>query len=177
MTNPKKPEPMANWVTFGVHPEYTWGYDLINGDITHAAARMVDRESGTLSVFTQRETGASGPHKDSRVHPASMRREFQEHGFSGLDRAARLLADAIHAAVKDIEKGNVDRGQGVAAFATAYDVASIAVRAAPPATRPYPRVSNCNTASLFHGDPRVPIAGLPDCEPTNEYGTEPLTSM
>src|SRR3712207_8632219 len=43
--------------------------DLINGDYTQAAARMVDRQLGTISVFTQRETGTSGPHKDERVHP------------------------------------------------------------------------------------------------------------
>jgi hypothetical protein len=173
VTDPKKPKPFANWVTFGVHPEYTWGYDLINGDITHAAARIVDRESGTLSVFTQRETGASGPHKGNRVHPASMRREFQENGFSGLDRAARLLADAIQATVRDIEKGRGERKNAFSRFTTDFDVNSVSVRVAPPATRPYPGVSNCNTASLFHGDPRLPILGLPDCQPVNDAPETP----
>jgi hypothetical protein len=173
----KKPVPMANWVVFGVHPEYTWGYDLISGDITQAAARIVDREMGTLSVFTQRETGASGPHKDQRVHAGSLRREFQENGFSGLDRAARLLADAIEDAMRDIAAGRPERTNAFQPFTSTFDVATVSQRFAPPATRPYPGVSNCNTASLFHGDPRVPILGLPDCAKTNEYGTEPLTSQ
>jgi hypothetical protein len=177
VSDPDHPKPFANWVVFGVHPEYTWGYDLINGDITHAAARMVDRELGTLSVFSQRETGASGPHKDSRVHPASMRREFQDNGFSGLDRAARLLADAIEATLEDIRTGTPERDSAYAPFRTDFDVKSVSIRVAPPATRPYPGVSNCNTYSLFHGDPRVPVAGLPDCESTNDYGTGPLTEQ
>ena len=175
ISDPKKHKPYANWVIFGVHPEYTWGYDLINGDITHAAARMVDREKGTISVFTQRETGASGPHKDARVHPTSMRREFQDNGFNGLDRAARLLADAINATSSAIAKGKPERRSAFAPFNDNFKVDSVSMRVAPPATRPYPGVSNCSTASLFHGDPRLPILGLPDCQSTNATG--PLTPV
>jgi hypothetical protein len=177
VSDPGKPVPYANWVTLGIHPEYTWGYDLINGDITHAAARMVDRASGTISVFSQRETGSSGPHKDERSHPASLRREFQDNGFSGLDRAARLLADAINETLRDIENGTPERSSAYAPFSTDFDVHSVSKRVAPPMTRPLPGVSNCNTASLFHGDPRVPIAGLPDCESANKYGTAPVTEQ
>ena len=177
ISNPKKPKPYANWVVFGLHPEFTWGYDLINGDYTHAAARMVDRDLGTTSVFSQRETGTSGPHKDERVHPAAKRHEFQDNGFAQLDRGSRLLADAIKATLRDIEEGTPERQSAYQPFVKDFDVASISQRFAPPATRPYPGVSNCNTASLFHGDPRVPIAGLPDCEGTNEYGTGPLTDF
>jgi hypothetical protein len=36
MSDRARPKPLATWVVFGVHPEWTWGYDLINGDITHA---------------------------------------------------------------------------------------------------------------------------------------------
>ena len=49
-------------------------------------------------------------------------------------------------------------------FVEDFDVAAVSQRFAPPATRPYPGVSNCNTAALFHGDPRVPILGFPDCQ-------------
>jgi hypothetical protein len=175
VSDPKHPKPYANWVVFGVHPEYTWGYDLINGDITHAAARMVDRENGTKSVFSQRETGASGPHKDARVHPLDKRREFQDGGFGQLDRAARLLADAIEATLKDIGTGTPERDAAYSPFRTDFDVNSVSIRVAPPATRPYPGVSNCNTYALFHGDPRIPVAGLPDCESTNATG--PLTPV
>jgi hypothetical protein len=174
MSNPKKPQPLANWVVFGVHPEWTWGYDLINGDITHAAARMVDRELGTLSVFSQRETGTSGPHKDERVHAAETRREFQDNGFAQLDRGARLLADAIKAAREDIATGTPQRGSAYQPFVEDFDVEAASQRFAPPATRPYPGASNCNTMAFFHGDPRVPILGLPDCKSIGKGETAAL---
>ena len=183
MSDPRRPRPYANWVVFGVHPEWTWGYDLINGDITHAAARMVDRELGTISVFSQRETGTSGPHKDTRVHPPEARREFQDNGFGQLDRGARMLADAIEATLEDIETGTPERESAYQPFVEDFDVDSVSRRFAPPATRPYPGVSNCNTASLFHGDPRLPVLGLPDCYGTNGGvegvgpGTQPVSDV
>src|SRR3712207_7289034 len=85
--------------------------DLINGDYTQAAARMVDRQLGTVSVFTQRETGTSGPHKDTRVHQPEARAEFEDNGFNQLDRGSRLMADAILAARKDIEENTPQRGK------------------------------------------------------------------
>jgi hypothetical protein len=175
ISDPQKPQPLANWVVFGVHPEWTWGYDLINGDITMAAARMVDRDLGTVSVFSQRETGTSGPHKDTRVHQPEARREFQDNGFGQLDRGARFLADGIKKALDDIEKGRPQHPEAFQAFVTDFDVASVSERFAPPKTRPYPGVSNCNTMSFFHGDPRVPIVGLPDCGKANDYGLQPVT--
>lgn len=174
----RNPRPLANWVVFGVHPEWTWGYDLINGDITQSAARMVDRELGTVSVFSQRETGTSGPHKDTRVHQPEQRREFQDMGFGQLDRGARLLSDEIKRTLRDIERGRPERQGAYQPFVENFDVAVVSQRFAPPATRPYPGVSNCNTASLFHGDPRLPVLGLPDCQstPVDETGLSPLTS-
>ena len=179
VSDPANPKPMANWVVLGLHPEFTWGYDLINGDITQAAARIVDRELGTVSVFSQRETGASGPHKDTRAHPPEARREFQDMGFAQLDRGARLLADGIKATLRDIETGTPQRASAYQPFVEDFDVAAVSERFSPPATRPYPGVSNCNTASLFHGDPRVPVLGLPDCSstPTDESALTPYTSQ
>lgn len=163
VSNPRKPKPMVNWVIFGLHPEFTWGYDLINGDFTHATARMVDRELGTTSVFSQRETGASGPHKDLRVHKPSDRREFEDNGFGQLDRGSRMIADAILAAHRDIERGRPQHPEAFQPFVEDFDLSSTAQRFAPPATRPFPGISNCNTAAYFHGDPRLPVLGLPDC--------------
>ena len=150
-----------------------WGSDMINGDITHAAARMVDRELGTRSVFTQRETGASGPHNDTRVHPAETKRDFQDQGTAYLDRAARLLADGIKATLEDIRTGTPERASAYQPYTSDFDVASVSRHVMPPATRPYPGVSNCNSASLFHGDPRIPILGLPDCASTNHPPENP----
>jgi hypothetical protein len=167
MSDPQRPKPMANWVVLGLHPEFTtWGPDLISGDFTQVAARMVDRELGTTSVFSQRETGASGPHKDERVHRAEARREFNDGGFAELDRASRLLADAILDAHRRIGEGRPERESAWQPFVQGFDVDSVAQRFAPPLTRPYPGVSNCNSYALFHGDPRLPVLGLPDCQST-----------
>jgi hypothetical protein len=178
VSDPGAPRPLANWVVFGVHPEWTWGYDLVNGDITQAAARMVDRELGTVSVLSQRETGTSGPHLGTRVHRPEDRREFQDNGFAELDRGARLLADGVKAALRDIADGTPQRRSAWQPFVEDFDVAAVSQRFAPPATRPYPGVSNCNTASLFHGDPRLPILGLPDCRsaPVDTKPLSPATS-
>src|SRR3712207_323675 len=112
--------------------------DLINGDYTQAAARMVDRQLGTISVFSQRETGTSGPHKDERVHPASTRREFEDNGFNQLDRGSRLIADSILAAREDIAKNRPQRGNAFQPFVEDFDVEAASQRFAPPVTRPYP---------------------------------------
>lgn len=175
MSDRDNPEPLANWVVFGMHPEFTWGYDLINGDFTQAAARMVDRRLGTISVFSQRETGTSGPHKDTRVQQPEARAEFEDNGFNQLDRGSRLIADAILAAREDIASGTPQRRSAYQPFVEDFDVAAVSQRFAPPATRPYPGVSNCNTAALFHGDPRAPILGLPDCTSAKNPATDALT--
>ncbi|HWH30810.1 MAG TPA: hypothetical protein VNU26_17950 [Mycobacteriales bacterium] len=175
VTDPARPTPYANWITLGLHPEWTWGYELFTGDITHAAMRLIDRELGTTTVMSQRETGSSGPHKDLRVHEPHERREFQESGWQQLDVAARMWADAVHRAYRAIEDEeqpapydpHAPRRDGppveVVPFGTDLDVAVASARFAPPWTRPVPGISNCNTASLFHGDFRVPVLGLPDC--------------
>jgi hypothetical protein len=163
ISDPERPEPLATWVVFGVHPEWTWGYDLLNGDISHAAMRIIDRESGGVTVWSGREIGTSGPHKDTRVHPPEARREYQDNGFAQIDRAARLLADAVAETRAAIAAGEPEDPDRFAPYAEGFEVAAASERFAPPATRPYPGVSNCNTAALFHGDPRLPILGLPDC--------------
>ncbi|WP_205699648.1 hypothetical protein [Conexibacter sp. SYSU D00693] len=172
--DPRRPRPLANWVVFGLHPEFTWGYDLINGDFTHATARMVDRELGTTSLFSQRETGSSGPHKDERVHPASARREFEDNGFAQLDRGSRLLADAVLAARRDAERGAPQHPDSFLPFTSDFDVRAVARYVAPPLTKPIAGVSNCNTAAWFHGEPRIPVLGFPDCA---SVGATPLGAL
>ena len=175
VTDPANPDPYANWITLGLHPEFTWGYELFSGDITGAAMRIVDRELGTTSVMSQRETGSSGPHKDLRVHEPSDRREFQESGWQQLDAGARLFADAVQRAYRALDSGeqpapydpHAPRTDGppieIVPFGSALDVAVASERFAPPTMRPVPGVSNCNTVSLFHGNWQVPVLGLPDC--------------
>ena len=168
MTDPAAPKPLATWVVFGVHPEWTWGYDLLNGDISHATTRIVDRDTGGVTVWSGREIGTSGPHKDTRAHEPEKRREYQDNGFAQMERAARMLADAVIDNRADIAAETPERPERYAAFDTDFDVATVSKRFAPPTTRPYPGVSNCNTQALFHGDPRIPIIGLPDCQPARD---------
>lgn len=157
------PQPLANWVIFGVHPEWVWGEEIVNGDVTHAVMRMLDRETGAMTVMTQRETGSSGPHKDTRVHAPEARREFQESGPSGADRGARIITDTLKAALERLDDNNPEIPSQFAPFRTQFDVAYASQRFAPPATRPYPGVSNCNTDRFFEGDVGLPILGFPDC--------------
>ncbi len=175
LTNPTNPKHYANWITLGLHPEFTWGYELFSGDITHAAMRIVDRELGTTSVMSQRETGSSGPNKELRVHEPAERREFQESGWQQLDAGARLFADAVKRAYRALDSGeqaapynpHAPRTDGppieIVPFGSGLDVAVASERFAPPTMRPVPGVSNCNTVSLFHGNWQVPVLGFPDC--------------
>lgn len=163
ITNPAQPAPLANWVIFGVHPEWVWGEEIVNGDITHATMRMLDRETGAMTVWSQRETGSSGPHKDTRVHQPQDRREFQESGPSGTDRGARLLTNSIKKALNDLKNNTKEIPAQFAAYQTNFPVTSVSQRFAPPATRPYPGVSNCNSDRVFEGDVGLPILGFPDC--------------
>ncbi|MBW3619400.1 MAG: hypothetical protein KY461_04095 [Actinobacteria bacterium] len=186
VTDPTDPTPYANWITLGLHPEWTWGYDLFSGDITHAAMRIIDRELGTTTVMSQRETGSSGPHKDLRVHEPEERREFQESGWQQLDVGARYWADAVHRAYAAIEAAEAPapydphdaRTDGapieLVPFASDHDVSVASARFAPPWTRPVPGLSNCNTASLFHGNWQVPVLGLPDCDDSGRAIGEPV---
>jgi hypothetical protein len=169
------PKPLANWVIFGVHPEWVWGEEIVNGDITHAVMRMLDRETGAVTVWSQRETGSSGPHKDNRVHDPALRREYQESNFAGYDRAARYLTDSIKRALAQLATNTPERPDQFARYQTGFDVAFASQRVAPPVTRPYPGISNCNTDRAFEGDVGTPVTGLPDCDYTLDEETDVIT--
>ncbi len=186
VSDPGNPQPYANWVTLGIHPEWTWGYDVFNGDITHTAMRVIDRELGTTTVMSQRDTGSSGPHKDTRAHDPEDRREFQDNGFENLDVAARLWADRVVDAYRAMDTNAPTAPYDPAfprrdaqpvqlvPFTNDADVDSVSVRVAPPAERPVPGISNCKTSSLFHGDVQLPLLGLPDCNDDLAEVGEPI---
>jgi hypothetical protein len=164
VSDPAQPQPYANWVIFGVHPEWVWGEEIVNGDLTHAVMRMLDRETGAMTLMSQRETGTSGPHKDRRVHAPQDRREFQESNFSGYDRAARLLTDTLKDALLRIEQNRPQTPSQFAAFSSDFRVAHASQRFAPPLSQPLPMVSNCLSDPLFQElHPGLPLLGFPDC--------------
>jgi hypothetical protein len=164
ISDASRPKPLANWVIFGLHPEWSFGDGLVTGEIMHTIMRMTDRETGAVTVMSQNETGTSGPHKDLRAHAPEARREFQNMKFSAMDRAARFVADTIEHTSADIVSGKPRFPDAYARMTSDFPVDVVTERFAPPATRPYPGVSNCNTDKAFEGNPGVPIAGLPDCE-------------
>ncbi|MFP5225978.1 MAG: hypothetical protein ACLGH3_10585 [Actinomycetota bacterium] len=179
MTDPDDPQPLATWLIKGLHPEWVWGDGVLNGDITAATYRLLDRSIGGVTLWSQRETGTSGPHKGTRVHQPEDRREFQEMRFGALERAARLLAARVEQAHDQIESwssgiGTPEHPDRFASLQSDFDVEFVAERFAPPATRPYPGVSNCQTRKAFEGNPGVPIVGLPDCGFFFGSATEPI---
>lgn len=172
----------ANWIILGVHPEWVWGEEIINGDLTHAVMRILDRETGALTIMSQSETGAAGPHKDLRAHDPHERREFQESNFAGADRAARLVADNVHRALQRIAGGEPWDPAQFAPLADAFDVDFAYQRYAPPVTRPVPGVSNCNADRLYaEANPNlVAVDELPECKPVTEQArpvTEPFEAV
>ncbi len=171
-------ENFANWIVLGVHPEWVWGEEIMNGDVTHAIMRVLSRETGAVTLMSQSETGTSGPHKDERAHRGAARREYQESNLAGADRAARIFADNVHAALEAIASEKPwDRTQ-FAPLTTGFTVDYAHQRFAPSASRPYPGVSNCNTDTLYYDlNPGVPIIGFPDCQyPLGEY-VEPFAAL
>ncbi len=167
--------PVATWVVFGMHPEFSYGDNLVTGEVMHTIAKMVDREVGGVTVMSQNETGASGPHKDLRAHAAEDRREFQESSFTGMERAARYVADTVKSARSAVTSGDPETPGQYAPMTGAADVDFVTERFAPPATRPYPGVSNCNMERTYDLEPGVPIAGLPDCEFMFAEAARPIT--
>lgn len=155
----------ANWVVLGIHPEWVWGEEVISGDLTHATMRLLDRETGAITVMSQSETGTSGPHKDERAHFGSERHEYQEAAFAGAHRAARKAADNVLLALDNINADTPWDSNQHAASNIGFDVNFAFQRFAPPVTRPIPGVSNCNMDALYtRADPNIVKPDeLPEC--------------
>ena len=155
----------ANWVVLGIHPEWVWGEEVISGDLTHATMRLLDRETGAITVMSQSETGTSGPHKDERAHFGHERHEYQEAAFAGAHRAARKAADNVLLALSNIDADTPWDGNQHADTAGGFTVDFAFQRFAPPVTRPIPGVSNCNMDALYtRADPNVvKPSELPEC--------------
>lgn len=171
-------QPFANWVVLGVHPEWVWGEEIMNGDVSHSIMRLLDRETGAITVMSQSETGTSGPHKDERAHPASARREFQESNQAGSERAARLFVDNVHDALARIDANDPWDPTQFVPMQGGFAVDFAHQRFAPPASRPYPGLSNCNSDRLYYeANPGVPILGFPDCQFPLEPVVEPFETM
>lgn len=146
----------ANWVVLGIHPEWVWGEEVISGDLTHATMRLLDRETGAVTVMSQSETGTAGPHKDERAHFGHERHEYQEAAFAGAHRAARKAADNVLLALSNINADAPWDANQHAKQSGGFTVDFAFQRFAPPSLRPLPGLSNCNMDGLlFRADPSL----------------------
>jgi hypothetical protein len=154
--------PLANLVNFSQHPEFLEGNDLISADYVGPFERMMDRETGAVTVYTQGSPGTSEPERSS-FHSIHERLEFTHRDYAQAEWGARLMADAAKGAwqrIGDDAPAGADKHVPYSAFGSSPEV-EMADRWFPgPFSHPYPGVSNCRVDS----SPGIPIAGLPTCE-------------
>jgi len=177
-SGPDAGQPIATWVVWGAHPEMDDGNDLMASEWWNTTERMVDREIGGVTLFSQRDTGSSEDGKGAdRYFDPQLREEFSDRHFAQIERASRLISDAITFTRANIGAGAapapLDRSGAPLAifdevntsdFATERDLAVTSLRFAPPGAQASPEASNCNMSRLTAYQPGVPIVGLPDCQ-------------
>lgn len=167
VSRPGKPKPLANLVNWSGHPEFLDGNDLISADYYAPAQRMVDRETGAISIWTQGAVGTAEPERSS-FHSVHERLEFSHKEYAQAEYAARLLTDTFVDVWKGIRSGSPPDPNRYVPFDRDFPVA-ISDRWYPgPLSHPYPGVSNCRADSGLAGDPLLPVVGLPDCQGIRE---------
>ena len=102
------PKPLANLVNFSLHPEMLSGNDLISADYVAPMQRMVDRETGGLTIYTQGAVGTAEPER-STYHSVHERLEFTHREYAQAEYGARLMSDAIVDTWRDVERQTPDR--------------------------------------------------------------------
>ena len=161
-------DPIATWVTFGLHPEMLDGNDLHSGEFVHQMYRVVDRTAGGVTLLSQNNTGTAEPGRDARAQPPEARAEYAHKEYAQMTQAGSLLAGAVLDA-RDAIAG----GEGIGWQMGDVPVAVRSEWFAPPGARPSPTVSSCRTHKAFDANPGVPVVGLPDCFfPAQEAGLD-----
>lgn len=157
--------PIANWVVFGRHPEGMEDNGLHTGEYVNNLQRIVDREHGGVTLFSQNDVGTGEIAKNTQAHPPVTRQEYDANSYQELERVARTMADHVlevtEAIAVDDDADAAD--DGTVALASDVPVGVQTMRFAPPSYRLFPTVSNCRTEKAVAGNPGVPIVGLPDC--------------
>jgi hypothetical protein len=175
ISDPANPKPLANLINFGLHPEFLEGNDLISGDYVAPLQAITDEATDAVNIWTQSAVGTSEPER-STYHSIHERLEFSHKEYGQAEYGARLMANSIIGAWRDVERGKDDPDFGgdpdrLVAFRSDFanaEVKSIDRWFPGPVTHPYPGVSNCKSAPAFTGDPRLPVVGLPDCVPASD---------
>jgi hypothetical protein len=105
------PAPLANWVVFGRHPEGMKDNGLHTGEYTGALQRVLDRELGGVTLFSQNDTGTSEIAKQAKAHSGQTRQEYDDNSHNMLERVARDLADVVLTGDADIDTTYAAAGQ------------------------------------------------------------------
>src|SRR4051794_7409744 len=171
----RKHRSVATLFNWGQHPEDLEGYDLISGEFPAEAERFIDRTLGGVSIFTQNATGTSEVEED-RWHPVHDRELVDHAQYNQMEWAARQLGSAVIGAVRDIQEqrpnsddkptpyGGTSYHDRFVPWMSKFPVAMEDRWFPGPVSHPYPGVSSCRTDPALQGNPRLPVAGLPDCE-------------
>jgi hypothetical protein len=163
ISDPGKPKPLALILNYSLHPEFLEGNELISADYLGPLQRMVDRKTKAVTIFTQSSVGTSEPERSS-FHSVHERLEFTHKQYAQAEYGARLIADKALSVWRDVADGTPELPGRFVPFSQSFPVTMTDRWYPGPASHPYPGVSNCRSDPLLQGDPRLPIAGLPDCE-------------
>jgi hypothetical protein len=157
VSDPRRPKPLANLVNYALHPEFLNGNDLLSADYLGPFERMLDRETGAVTVFTQGSVGTAEPERSS-FHSTHERLEFTHREYAQAEYGARLMADHAVGLFREIAGGR----PRVPFFRDA-PLKMVDAWYPGPFSHAYPGVSNCRTDKAGRGRPQIPLAGLPDC--------------
>ncbi|MFN2590225.1 MAG: hypothetical protein ABR518_05605, partial [Actinomycetota bacterium] len=134
VSEPQDPQPLATWVIWGNHPENLDGNDLLTGEYVNTMYRIIDREIGGVTLFSQNDTGTAEAHDlnggqvvtKTYAHPPHLRQEFSHREYAQMERAARTLADYVEIAWQDVavasKGGGVPAGHQVVPFRSSFEV-------------------------------------------------------
>ncbi len=173
IADPAHPRPLATLVNFGLHPEGLNGNNLISADYVAPLERMVDRDTGGVTIWTQNAVGNSEPERSS-YHSVHDRLDFTHKEYGQVEFEARRLADQVVGLFGAVGRGVPPAGQEnrFVPFFTDGAVKFTDQYFGGPASHPYPSVSNCRTDTTLGGNPQLPVVGLPNCQsPGNVFAT------
>jgi hypothetical protein len=162
ISNPADPKPLAILLNYSLHGEFLNGNELISPDWVGPTERMVDRRSKAVTVIAQSSVGTSEPERSS-YHSVHERLEFTHREYAQAEYGARLIANETLDTWDDVAEGTPEFPSRFVPFSESFPVAMTDRWYAGPVSHPYPGVSSCRSDPLLAGDPRIPIAGLPDC--------------
>jgi hypothetical protein len=167
ISDPDHPKPLANLVNFSGHPEMLNGNDLISADYIGPAQRMLDRETGAVTIWTQGAVGTAEPERSS-YHSMHERLEFTHREYAQAEYAAHLLTDKMYDVWKGIGSGDPPDPNRYVPFDDQFSVRFADNWYPGPFSHPYPGVSNCRADRTLSGEYLLPIVGLPDCNTPEE---------